>query len=59
VKLRLAYGGQVKGYGGYEDTIAAASAEPFADQPSGSTMLYSSGTTGRPKGVRPTLPTAR
>ena len=56
VKLRLAYGGQVKGYGGYEDTIAAAADEPFADQPSGSTMLYSSGTTGRPKGVRPSLP---
>ena len=55
VKLRLAYGGQVKGYGGYEDTIAAASDEPFDDRP-GSTMLYSSGTTGRPKGVRPTLP---
>ena len=56
VKLRLAFGGQVKGYGGYEDAIAAASDEPFADQPNGSTMLYSSGTTGRPKGVRPSLP---
>ena len=56
VKLRLAFGGPVKGYGGYEDTIAAASDEPFADQPNGSTMLYSSGTTGRPKGVRPSLP---
>jgi long-chain acyl-CoA synthetase len=55
-KLRLAYGGPVSGYGSYEDTIAAASDEPFADQPSGSTMLYSSGTTGRPKGVRPVLP---
>src|ERR1700749_2432737 len=56
VKLRLAQGGQVKGEGGYEAPIASASDEPFADQPSGSTMLYSSGTTGRPKGVRPTLP---
>src|SRR5437763_290364 len=54
--LRLSYGGPVDGYGGYEDAIAAASAEPFADQPSGATMLYSSGTTGRPKGVRPPLP---
>src|ERR1700759_1246960 len=35
VKLRLPYGGQVKGYGGYEAPIAAASDEPFADQPSG------------------------
>jgi fatty-acyl-CoA synthase len=54
--LRLAFGGPVAGYGSYEDTIAAASAEPFADQPRGATMLYSSGTTGRPKGVRGPLP---
>jgi long-chain acyl-CoA synthetase len=56
VKLRLAYGGPVAGHGSYEETIAAASAVPFGDQPYGATMLYSSGTTGRPKGVRPSLP---
>ena len=56
VKLRLAFGGPVTGHGSYEETIAAASAVSFADQPHGATMLYSSGTTGRPKGVRPTLP---
>jgi long-chain acyl-CoA synthetase len=56
VKLRLAYGGPVKGHDRYEETIAAASDVPFPDQPQGATMLYSSGTTGRPKGVRPTLP---
>jgi len=56
VKLRLAFDGPVDGYESYEQSIAAASAVPFADQPQGSTMLYSSGTTGRPKGVRPPLP---
>ena len=56
VKLRLAFGGPVSGYDSYERTIAAAPAVPLADQPHGATMLYSSGTTGRPKGVRPALP---
>ena len=55
VKLRLAYGGQVKDHGSYEQTIAEASAVPFADQPHGATMLYSSGRPDGP-GVRPTLP---
>jgi long-chain acyl-CoA synthetase len=56
VKLRLAYGGPVKAHGSYEEAVAAVSAVPFADQPHGATMLYSSGTIGRPKGVRPSLP---
>jgi long-chain acyl-CoA synthetase len=56
LKLRLAYGGSVQGHDGYEEALAAASEVPFADQPQGATMLYSSGTTGRPKGVRPRLP---
>ena len=54
--IRLAFGGDVAGYERYEDAIAAASAAPLADQPVGTTMLYSSGTTGRPKGIKRPLP---
>jgi long-chain acyl-CoA synthetase len=56
VRRRLAYGGSVAGHDSYEDALAAASAEEPADQPAGVDMLYSSGTTGRPKGIQPALP---
>jgi long-chain acyl-CoA synthetase len=56
VKLRLAFGGPVPGYDSYEDAVAAQPTEPLADQPRGADMLYSSGTTGRPKGVKLALP---
>src|SRR5579863_8303235 len=59
VKLNLAFGGAVPGFAGYEGAIAAADGTPLDDQPHGATMLYSSGTTGRPKGVRPPLPDAQ
>ncbi|WP_202390312.1 acyl-CoA synthetase [Tsuneonella aeria] len=36
--------------------IAAMPAEPIADQAPGLAMLYSSGTTGRPKGIKPVSP---
>ncbi len=36
----------------FEDARAAFPETPIADQSAGSAMLYSSGTTGRPKGVR-------
>jgi len=56
VALRLAVGGGVPGYDDYDDTLAAAPAEPLAEQPRGRDLLYSSGTTGRPKGVKAPLP---
>jgi long-chain acyl-CoA synthetase len=56
VRVRLAYGGPVAGYGDYEEALATASAEVPAVQPCGADLLYSSGTTGRPKGIRPELP---
>lgn len=40
----------------FETVLAAQPADPIADQRAGLTMLYSSGTTGRPKGIRPAPP---
>jgi len=47
----FAFGGEVPGYESYADLLAGAG-ERLADQPRGSDMMYSSGTTGQPKGVR-------
>ncbi len=44
--------GTVPGFDSYEDAVAAMPAMPIADETSGVDMLYSSGTTGRPKGVK-------
>ncbi len=46
----------LEGYGDYEAALAAAGNEPLAEQPHGDDFLYSSGTTGRPKGVKVSLP---
>jgi fatty-acyl-CoA synthase len=56
VKLRLAFGGGIEGYESYDAALASASPAPPADQPRGADMLYSSGTTGRPKGIKGALP---
>ncbi|MCW2809070.1 MAG: acyl-CoA synthetase [Marmoricola sp.] len=57
VPVRLAFGGAVPGCTSYDQALSTASTEPLADQPHGDDFLYSSGTTGRPKGVRiPLLP---
>lgn len=42
--------------GGFEAERDGFSADPIADEASGTYMVYSSGTTGRPKGVKPPLP---
>ncbi|WP_039827281.1 acyl-CoA synthetase [Nocardia testacea] len=55
VQIRLAFGGPVEGYECYEDALAAQPAQPLPDQPRGADMLYSSGTTGRPKGIKQPL----
>ncbi|WP_285029965.1 acyl-CoA synthetase [Mycolicibacterium sp. lyk4-40-TYG-92] len=56
VGLRLSFGGDIATFTSYTDALAVASSVPFERQPHGMPMLYSSGTTGCPKGVRPALP---
>ena len=51
VEHRLMLDGTIDGYTSYEETVAAYPAERIADETAGGDMLYSSGTTGRPKGV--------
>jgi long-chain acyl-CoA synthetase len=52
VELWLMWDGVVDGFESYEDAVAGQPAVPLEHQPRGAAMLYSSGTTGRPKGIR-------
>ncbi len=53
VATRLMVGdATVDGYERYDHAVAAYPAEPLAEELEGHAMLYSSGTTGRPKGIR-------
>jgi long-chain acyl-CoA synthetase len=59
VKLaaRLACAGAIDGFESYDAALAPEDGADISDSEPGSTMLYTSGTTGRPKGVyRPTRP---
>ena len=56
VQLRLVLGGHIDGHESFEDAVAQHPLLPLAEELEGSDMLYSSGTTGRPKGVKPALP---
>jgi acyl-CoA synthetase (AMP-forming)/AMP-acid ligase II len=54
--LRLAVGRVLPGFDDYETVLAAQPAGPIDDEAEGSWMFYSSGTTGRPKGIKaPTI----
>ncbi|WP_435121991.1 acyl-CoA synthetase [Amycolatopsis thermoflava] len=56
VPVKLVYGGAADGYRDFDEFLATGSPERPADQPAGADMLYSSGTTGRPKGIKVDLP---
>ena len=56
---RLMVDGAIPGWEPYEEVVAAASPAPLAEEWVGGTLLYSSGTTGRPKGIVRAVPSAR
>jgi long-chain acyl-CoA synthetase len=52
IETRLMLDGVVAGFEAYEPVVEAAPVEPLDEELEGMDMLYSSGTTGRPKGVK-------
>ncbi|GAA3392684.1 acyl-CoA synthetase [Cryptosporangium minutisporangium] len=54
-RVRLILDGAAEGFVSYDDALATADGTALDDQPLGQVMLYSSGTTGRPKGIRRAL----
>jgi long-chain acyl-CoA synthetase len=55
VPHRYRIDGATPGYDSWEQAVARFPPTPIADQTAGHDMLYSSGTTGRPKGVLPVV----
>lgn len=53
---RYSVGGEIPGFERIEPALSAQPASRIADESAGRDMLYSSGTTGRPKGVTGPLP---
>ncbi|QEZ48926.1 acyl-CoA synthetase [Cupriavidus oxalaticus] len=49
--VQLMVDGTIDGWASYEEAVASCPPEPLPDESLGTLMLYSSGTTGRPKGI--------
>ncbi|MEX0874479.1 MAG: AMP-binding protein [Actinomycetota bacterium] len=58
-KVFLAIGGPIDGFEDYEAAVSSQSPRPVENEGFGNTMLYTSGTTGRPKGVYRKRPAPR
>ncbi|WP_342723569.1 acyl-CoA synthetase [Bradyrhizobium sp. B097] len=56
LKRRVCLHGELAGYESYDQILKSARTDAPSSQPRGADMLYSSGTTGRPKGVKHALP---
>lgn len=50
---RYSLSGDIAGFASWDDIVRNMPATPIADETAGTGMLYSSGTTGRPKGIKP------
>ncbi|WP_167104396.1 acyl-CoA synthetase [Mycobacterium sp. DL592] len=53
---RYAFGGAIEGFADYRELRDSLGGGGLIDQPRGAEMLYSSGTTGYPKGIKLALP---
>jgi len=52
VLVRVAIDGAIDGFEAYDDVLAGHAGRARSDEPEGGMLLYSSGTTGRPKGIQ-------